>query len=60
MKDDPTIEQIRRIRHKISEMHQHDPEQLIRYYMQLQKQHEDRLMKAAPPPKSGRPSEEDK
>ena len=49
MKDDPTIERIRRARHKISETCQHDAGQLIRYYMQLQKQHEDRLVQTTPP-----------
>ena len=50
MKDDPTIERIRKVRHGISEMHQHDPEKLIRYYIQLQKQHEDRLIEATNKP----------
>ncbi len=49
MKDDPAIERIRTVRHKISETHQHDPRQLIRYYMQLQKQHEDRFRSAEKP-----------
>jgi len=49
MKDDPTIARIRMARHKISATHQHDPAQLIRYYMQLQKQYEDRLIKAPAP-----------
>ena len=47
MKDDPTIEGIREVRHKISELHQHDPEQVIRYYTQLQEQYRDRLLHAA-------------
>jgi hypothetical protein len=50
MKDDPTIERIRRIRHEISEAHQHDPVRLIDYYLRLQKQHEHRP--DAPEPKS--------
>ena len=52
MKDDPTIEKIREVRHKISEQHQHDPEQVIRYYMQLQQRYKDRFLhpaKAIPP-----------
>jgi hypothetical protein len=39
MKDDPTIERIRKARCNISETHGHDPERLIRYYMQLQQQY---------------------
>ena len=50
MKDDPTIERIRKVRHEISEMHHHDPEQLIHYYERLQKKYEDRLMQTAAPP----------
>ena len=60
MKDDPTIERIRRARHKISETCQHDAGQLIRYYMQLQKQHEDRLMQTSPPPAAGRTPQQKK
>ena len=60
MKDDPTIERIRKVRHKISETCQHDPGQLIRYYMQLQKQHQGRLLTVVVPPGSGRPSQRDK
>ena len=54
MKDDPTIERIRKVRHKISEACHHDPGELVRYYVQLQKQYEDRLLNVAPPA-SGRP-----
>ena len=39
MKDDPTIERIRKARRNISEAHGHDPERLIRYYMELQQQY---------------------
>ena len=48
MKDDPTIARIRTARHNVSEAHKHDPVELIRYYMQLQKQREDRLLPASP------------
>ena len=60
MKDDPTIERIRKVRHKVSENCQHDPGQLVRYYMQLQKQHEARLLNVAVAPGSGRPPQRDK
>ena len=60
MKDDPTIERIRRARHKISETCQHDAGQLIRYYMQLQKQHEDRVMQSTSTPAPVRPPQRKK
>ena len=59
MKDDPTIERIRTARHKISEACQHDPGQLVRYYIQLQKQHKDRLLNVAAP-LAARPPQKDK
>jgi hypothetical protein len=51
MKDDPTIERIRKTRHEISETHGHDAERLIRYYMQLQQQYK----QATPPSGTTRP-----
>ncbi|WP_181256746.1 hypothetical protein [Merismopedia glauca] len=39
MKKDEVINQIRQIRHKISEEQQHDPKKLVNYYMELQKQY---------------------
>jgi hypothetical protein len=39
MNKDEAIEQIREIRHQISEEHQHDPEKLVDYYIELQKQY---------------------
>ena len=43
---DPVIDEIRDVRHRISERFGHDPERLVAYYMELQKQYEDRLIKA--------------
>ena len=43
---DPVIDEIRDVRHRISARFGHDPERLIAYYMELQKQYEDRLIKA--------------
>jgi len=42
---DPTIDEIREIRHRISERFGHDPAKLVAYYMELQEQHRDRLIK---------------
>lgn len=37
--DDPVIQQIREIRHQISQNNQHDPKKLINYYIELQQQY---------------------
>ena len=47
---DPVIDEIREARHRISERCGHDPDQLVAYYLELQKQHRDRLLKPAGPP----------
>lgn len=41
---DPLIDEIRRVRHQISEEVGHDPARLIQYYMNLQERHKDRLV----------------
>ncbi len=43
-KEDPVIEEIREVRHQISERCGHDPSRLVAYYMELQKQYKDRLV----------------
>jgi hypothetical protein len=43
---DPVIDEIREIRHRISARFDHDPAKLVAYYMELQKQYEDRLLKS--------------
>lgn len=43
MKNDPTIDAVRRARHQISEMVGHDPRKLVEYYQEFQKQFADRL-----------------
>lgn len=50
--DDPVIDEIREIRHRISAEFDHDPRRLTEYYMQLQEQHRDRLVDIGhlPPP----------
>ncbi len=47
--DDPVIDEIREIRHRISARFDHDPERLVTFYIELQKQHQDRLIE---PPKA--------
>ncbi len=46
MKDDPAIDEIREIRHRISARFDHNPSRIVAYYMEMQKQYEDRLIKA--------------
>ena len=44
MKTDPSIERVRKVRHQISSEFDHDPKQLIQYYIQLQKKHQSRII----------------
>ncbi|HEV8578893.1 MAG TPA: hypothetical protein VGX68_07375 [Thermoanaerobaculia bacterium] len=43
---DPPIDEIREIRHRISECFGHDPERLVAYYMELQEKYRDRFVDA--------------
>ena len=43
--NDPVIDEIREVRHRISARFGHDPARLVAYYMELQKQYQDRLIK---------------
>lgn len=45
MKDDPVIARIREVRHRISAACGHDPKRLVEYYMKLQREHPERLLK---------------
>ena len=45
VKDDPVIAEIRRVRHEISAKFDHDLSKLFDYYVKLQKQYEDQLLK---------------
>lgn len=51
-KDDPVIARIREVRHRISEECGHDPYKLVAHYIELQKQHEERLLPPPPRPRS--------
>jgi hypothetical protein len=41
---DPVIDEVREVRHRISARFDHDPAKLVAYYMELQKQYQDRLI----------------
>jgi hypothetical protein len=41
---DPVIDEVREVRHRISERVGHDPARLVAYYMELQKQFPSRLV----------------
>jgi hypothetical protein len=56
IKDDPTITKIREARHNISEANAHDPQKVIDYYIQLQKQYQERLIKSSEDEKESEPS----
>jgi len=42
--NDPVINEVREVRHRISERFNHDPRKLVAYYTELQEQHRDRLI----------------
>ncbi len=44
---DPVIAEIREVRHRISARFDHDPAQLVGYYMELQMQYQDRMIGTA-------------
>lgn len=43
-KSDPVIDEVREVRRSISKRVDHDPAKLVAYYMELQKQYQDRLI----------------
>ena len=45
MKKDPAIEEIREVRHRISEKFGHDTKALLRHYRRLEKRFADRILK---------------
>lgn len=42
--EDPIIDEIRRVRHEISEKNDHDAKKLVDHYIQAQKKHAERLI----------------
>jgi hypothetical protein len=45
IRSDPVIDEIREVRHRISASFDHDPSKLAAYYMEMQKQYQDRFIK---------------
>lgn len=41
---DPGLERVRKARHEISERFDHDPEKVLAYYREVEKQHADRVI----------------
>ena len=41
---DPVIDEIREVRHRISARFDHDPIQMVAFYMEMQKRYQDRLI----------------
>ena len=39
--NDPVIDEVRELRHRISARFGHDPAQLVRFYLEMQKQYQD-------------------
>ena len=46
--NDPVIDEIRKIRYRISARFNHDPAQLVAYYMERQKEYQNRLIGSKP------------
>ena len=44
---DPVIDEIREVRRRISARFGHDPTRLVAFYMEMQKQYQDRLIETA-------------
>ncbi|MBA3313799.1 MAG: hypothetical protein M3552_08450 [Planctomycetota bacterium] len=42
--NDPVVDEVREVRHRISERFDHDPVRLVAYYMELQQRYRDRLI----------------
>lgn len=53
---DPVIDEVREVRHRISERFGHDPARLVAYYMELQAQFRDRLLDTPKPAESTGPT----
>jgi len=51
---DEEIARIRKARHEISEQFGHDPYRLVAYYMELQKEHPEKLVPAPDPEIAGK------
>jgi hypothetical protein len=54
--NDPVIDEIREVRHRISQCFAHDPARLVAYYVELQERYRDRLMDTVKTPERADPS----
>ena len=45
--NDPVIDEIREVRYRISARFDHDPTQLVSFYLEMQKQYQNRLIETA-------------
>ena len=45
--NDPVFDEIREVRHRISARFDHDPTKLVTFYLEMQKQYQDRLIDPA-------------
>ncbi len=45
MTKEPLLDEIRKVRHEISQQIGHDPRKIVEYYAKLQLEHKDRLVK---------------
>jgi hypothetical protein len=53
--NDPVIDEIREVRHRISERFDHNPARLVAYYLELQEQYRDRLIDTVKTPEREAP-----
>ncbi len=44
---DPVIDELREVRHRISARFEHDPARMVAFYIEQQKQYQDRLIETA-------------
>jgi hypothetical protein len=54
MNPDPVIDEVREVRHRISEEVGHDPARLVEYYIRLQEQYRERLLSNPPNSRPGK------
>lgn len=59
MRPDPPIDEVRAVRHRISEECGHDPKQLLERYLELQLRYAERLLRSPAPDATMVPEEGD-
>jgi hypothetical protein len=53
---DPVIDEIREVRHRISERYEHDAARLVAHYMEFQERYQDRILEMPLPEKVDQPA----